>query len=353
TVQKRFYVDNTSDGTYARIEIPPDNMGEAEYGRRKTVSLKAGGAATRPFMERMARVELGPRPPHQLFRTLGLSPSLDLAEELGFPRTQEGLDAFGEFYSQITHMDEVDPIAYYRKMMPLVDHYAKQLRKFHTIHVQTDNGKTNVTFSIRDKGEKESRYVASSTITGNALPGEVFTSPVEDSVNGEVYFDLPFVLDNIVFKGLTLTFKDGQIINVNVDEGDLEHLQGRILGIGPKADLKVDNFDRLGEFAIGFNRKITQLMNGRAVTNTLISEKQDLHFAIGDGYPNTGGKNKCDLHVDIPVNSGPGSELMISGLHDSSDKYHMPIYREGKFFNDFLDFDTDFNWREYGDIKWD
>ena len=236
--------------------------------------------------------------------------------------------------------------------MLLVDHYAKQLRKFHTINIKTYSGKTDVTFSIRDKGERESRYVASSTITGNALPGEIFTCPVEDSVNGKIYFDLPFVLDNKIFKGLTLVIKEGRIIDLSIEEGNLDHLRGRILGTGPRANLKVENFDRFGEFAIGFNRKITRLMQGKVVTNKLIAEKQDMHFALGNSYAFTGGKNKCGLHEDISLSSGPNSGLSVTGLRDGLDT-PMLIYREGKFSEKFLDLDTDFDWRKYSYIEWD
>lgn len=352
TMQKLFQIHNTSDDTYARIEIPPSNISDAEYERRKTLFVKAASKSRSPYMERMSRVEWGALPPGKFFRTLGLSPSFDLASEMGFTSDEKGLDDFGEFYKKITHLDKADPISFYREMMLLVDHYAKQLRKFHTIKVEREDGKTNVTLSIRDPGTKESRYVCPSTITGNALPAEIFTSPVEDSVEGKIYFDLPFVLDNKEFNGLTLVFKGGQIIDLDLESGDKEHLQGRILGRGPKSGLKIENFDRLGEFAIGFNRMITKLLSGRAVHNTLIAEKQDVHFACGDGYTVTGGKNKCDLHVDMSLKSGPEAGLTISGLQDSS-KEPIIIRREGEFTEDFLNLDSTFNWKQYGNIKWE
>ena len=130
-----------------------------------------------------------------------------------------------------------------------------------------------------------------------------------------------------------------------------EHLQGRILGRGPKAGLKIENFDHLGEFAIGFNRMITKLLHGKAVHNVLIAEKQDVHFALGDGYTVTGGKNKCDLHVDVSLKSGHGAGVTISGLHDNSTE-PVAIRREGEFTEDFLNLGSTFDWKQYEDIKW-
>ncbi len=352
TMQKFFSIHNDSDETFARIEIPPVSVGDAEYERRKTLFIKAASKANSPFMERMSRVEWGALPPGKFFRTLALSPSVDLASEMGFTADETGLDDFGEFYKKITHLDKADPVDFYKRMMLLVDHYTQQLRKFHTIKLEREDKKTNVTLSIRESGAKESRYVCPSTITGNALPAEIFTSPVEDSVEGKIYFDLPFVLDNKEFNGLTLAFKGGQVVDLDLEHGDKEHLQGRILGKGPKSDLKIENFDRLGEFAIGFNRMITNLLNGRAVHNTLIAEKQDVHFALGDGYTITGGKNKCDLHVDISLKSSSDSGLTISGLHDNSSD-PVVIRRDGEFTEDFLNLGSTFDWKQYSDIKWD
>lgn len=352
TMQRFFDIHNTSKVTSARIEIPPCDISDAEYDRRKTLFIKAASKASSPYMERMSRVEWGSLPPGKFFRTLGLSPSFDLASEMGFTPDEKGLNDFGEFYKRITHLDKADVVNFYRDMMVIVAYYAKQLQKFHTITVSREDGKTDVTFSIKNQGANESRYVCPSTITGNALPAEIFTTPVENSIQGKIYFDLPFILDNKEFNGLTLIFKDGQVVDLELELGDKEHLQGRILGRGPKSALKIDNFDRLGEFAIGFNRMITNLLEGRAVYNTLIAEKQDVHFALGDGYTITGGKNKCDLHVDISLKSGPGAGLTISGLHNASIK-PVVIRQDGEFTEDFLNLDSTFNWKQYEGIKWD
>lgn len=346
-MSKLFSVSNVSADTLSKENPHKSPLPEAEQGRRKGLQRKVRGVLSRIYMDRMGRIEQGPLPEGKFFRTLGISPSPSMAKEFGM-----SLDEFGTFYKKITHMDKSDPVRHFTRMNALVGHYAEQLQRFHTFQVTRDDGRTDLTFSIRDKDAPESRYVAPSTITGNALPAEVFTSPVEDSVNGQVYLDLPFILDEKEFQGLTLHFEEGRVVDLDLEKGDKAHLEGMILGRGPKANLKVENFDRIGEFAIGFNRQITRLLEGKVARDTLIAEKQDLHFALGQSYTVTGGKNKCPLHVDIPATSGPGSGLTIKGWQDGTTPATQ-IYREGQFSDSFLNSHSDFDWKQYDDIQWD
>ena len=54
----------------------------------------------------------------------------------------------------------------------------------------------------------------------NNMPsGEVYTSPVEDSVNGFIHFDLPTVYNGHQVRGVTLHVKDGFIESWSVEEG--------------------------------------------------------------------------------------------------------------------------------------
>jgi aminopeptidase len=72
---------------------------------------------------------------------------------------------------------------------------------------------TDMTFSIEgrkpiiDWGEK------------NLPGGEVFTSPVEDSVNGNVYFDRPFIFQGTRSAGYDLRTRAGTSWNVGRTSG--------------------------------------------------------------------------------------------------------------------------------------
>jgi aminopeptidase len=125
----------------------------------------------------------------------------------------------------------------------------------------------------------------------NNMPsGEVFTAPVEDSVEGKVYFDIPCLEHGKVLEGVRLTF-------VEVDEGSR----------------------RLGEMAIGTNRGIKQY-----TLNMLFDEKigDTIHCALGSAYKECNGTNESAIHVDIVKSMHEGEIFAGDEL----------IYSKGKYF---------------------
>ena len=130
----------------------------------------------------------------------------------------------------------------------------------------------------------------------NMPSGEVYTSPVEDSVNGHIHFDMPTVFRGKKVQGVTLKVEDGYI-----KEWDAE------LG---KAFLD-DIFDipgarRFGEAAIGTNYSIQQ-----TTSNILFDEKigGTVHMAIGQSYLQAGGKNESSVHWDMIANMKDGGKI--------------------------------------------
>lgn len=219
-----------------------------------------------------------------------LHPTLALAQEAG-----KSLEAFTDFvYGAIL----VDWSAMVHKMQVLADRMAtaKNLR---IVGKETD-----IAFSIEgrkpiiDGGEK------------NLPGGEVFTSPVEESVNGAVYFDKPIIFQGSEINGVRLKYKDGQIIEHMAEVGD-KLLEG-LLNTDSGAK-------RLGEFGIGMNRGINTFSK-----NILFDEKMGdtIHMAVGLAFPEAGGKNVSGLHID-----------MIKGMKDGGTIYFddEPIYTNGMF----------------------
>ncbi|MGI0081150.1 MAG: aminopeptidase, partial [Nitrososphaerales archaeon] len=130
---------------------------------------------------------------------------------------------------------------------------------------------TDISFSIEgrkpiiDDGKK------------NLPGGEVFISPVETSVNGKVYFDLPINFLGRDIKGARLVYKDGEIVESDAEEGG-EYLKA-LLSTDPGAR-------RLGELGIGMNRGID-----RFTKNILFDEKMGdtIHMAVGLAFEESGG----------------------------------------------------------------
>ena len=131
----------------------------------------------------------------------------------------------------------------------------------------------------------------------NVPGGEVFFSPVEDSVEGEILFDVP----TGTTRDVRLVFRNGDVVEASAAEGD-ERLQA------PHAT--DDGARRAGELGIGCNDGIP-----RPTGNVLFDEKLagTIHLALGDGFPQIGGRNRSLLHWDLIKDLKPGGELLVDG----------------------------------------
>lgn len=144
----------------------------------------------------------------------------------------------------------------------------------------------------------------------NFPDGEVFTGPVEDSVNGRVRFSFPAIYNGREVVDVELRFEQGKVTHARAAKGE-EFLH---------AMLETDAGARyLGEFAFGTNYNIT-----RFTRNILFDEKigGTLHMALGAGYPETGSTNISGLHWDLIADLRNGAEVLADG---------QVVYRDGKF----------------------
>ena len=167
-------------------------------------------------------------------------------------------------------------------------------------------GRTNIRFSLRNRGGDvcDGKY--------NLPDGEFFFGPVEDSVNGHIYFPYPATRDSNTVSGVYLRFQNGKVVEFRAEQNE-EYLAQMLALDGAKV---------LGEFGVGCNRGIT-----RYVDNLLFDEKINgtVHFALGDSYKppanplwKGGGLNKSELHWDLvcelrPINGNPGGTVYVNG----------------------------------------
>ena len=115
----------------------------------------------------------------------------------------------------------------------------------------------------------------------NMPGGEVFYSPVEDSVEGEVTFcEFPAVYFGHEVSGVRLVFERGRIVEASADVRARSSCS-RTLDTDAGAR-------RLGELGIGCNPGIQ-----RFTKNVGFDEKIDgtIHLAVGNSYSSNGGKN--------------------------------------------------------------
>jgi aminopeptidase len=139
--------------------------------------------------------------------------------------------------------------------------------------------------------------------------GEVFTGPVEDSVNGTIRFTYPGIYYGKEAEDVRLTFKKGKVVKASAAKG--EDLLKEIL--------KVKNADRLGETAIGTNYGITKFTK-----EMLFDEKMGgtIHMALGASYPESGGLNQSGIHWDILKDMKKDGEIYAD---------NELVYQKGKF----------------------
>ena len=131
----------------------------------------------------------------------------------------------------------------------------------------------------------------------NMPSGEIFTGPVEDSAQGKLRCGFPVCRDGRELKGIALEFADGKVVSAKADEGEEYLLSMLDLDQGSR---------RLGELGLGLNAGIQ-----RFTGSILYDEKigGTVHLALGQSYPETGGKNLSALHWDLIVDTRAGGRF--------------------------------------------
>jgi aminopeptidase len=135
----------------------------------------------------------------------------------------------------------------------------------------------------------------------NFPDGEIFTGPVENSVNGYVEFNMPSVYMGREVRGVRLVYKDGKIVEASAEKGEAFLLSQLDTDEGAR---------RMGEFAIGTNTGIQEVTG-----STLFDEKigGTIHMAVGLSLPNTGGENESVVHWDMVHDMKDGGEIYVDG----------------------------------------
>ncbi len=197
-------------------------------------------------------------------------------------------EAFEDYYFKVCCLD-------YGKMDRAMDALKARMEK--TDNVRIAGPGTDFTFSI--KGIPAVKCAGEMNIPD----GEIFTAPVRDSVNGTVTFNTPSLHDGDTFENISLTFKDGKIVQATSNLTDkLNEILDR------------DEGSRyVGEFAIGVNPYITFPMK-----DTLFDEKiaGSFHFTPGNCYDEAPNGNSSALHWDmvmIQTKEYGGGEMFFDG----------------------------------------
>jgi aminopeptidase len=139
----------------------------------------------------------------------------------------------------------------------------------------------------------------------NLPGGEVFTAPQPESVEGEVLFDMPVMVQSREITNVRLVFEDGEVVEHSADKNE------EVLTSVLETD---EGAKRLGELGIGMNRDID-----RFTYNMLFDEKMGdtVHMAIGRAYDDTVGEgnevNQSAVHQDMIVDMSEDSYIEVDG----------------------------------------
>ena len=199
-------------------------------------------------------------------------------------------------------LDEDDPPARWREFADQIEQVATLLRDKRELRVVADG--TDLRLGVEGRAWIVSRGHE------NFPDGEVFTAPVETSVDGEIRFSYPAVFHGREVDDVRLRFRGGEVVEASAARG--QDLLEAMLAIDEGAR-------RAGEFAFGLNEKI-----GFFTRNILFDEKigGTVHLALGTSYPECGGTNRSALHWDLICDLRSGSEVHADGEL---------IYRDGAF----------------------
>ncbi len=203
------------------------------------------------------------------------------------------LEEFTDYVFKATYSDCDNPIEKWEQFAGNQQRLVDWLKGKKLVQIRGPN--IDLELSIAD------RIFVNAAGKGNMPCGEIFTGPVEDSVEGWVRFTFPAIYSGQEVEGVELKFSQGKVVKASATKNEAL-LQSM---------LDVDEGSRyLGEFAIGTNYQMD-----RFIKDILFDEKLGgtIHMALGAGYPNTGSVNKSGIHWDMLCDMRDGSQIIVDG----------------------------------------
>ena len=180
-------------------------------------------------------------------------------------------EAFEDFFFKVCTLD-------YNRLQPGMKALKALMEK--TNQVQIKGPGTDLRFSIKG---------IPAIICGgdrNIPDGEVFTSPVKESVQGHVTFNAPSIYQSTPFDNIRLDFRDGKIV-----EGTSNQPEKLNAVLDSDAGARY-----IGEFSLGCNPHIMHPMR-----DILFDEKiaGSFHFTPGQAYQEADNGNRSQVHWDM------------------------------------------------------
>jgi aminopeptidase len=218
------------------------------------------------------------------------------AQECGLSRSE-----YEDFVLSACFLDDPDPQGRWTEVHESQQRIVDLLNKRRQIRfVGTD---IDISFST------EGRLWVNSDGRRNMPSGEVYTSPVENSVEGHIRFSYPGIYMGQEIEDIRLTVREGRVVEWHAEKG--KNLLDRVL--------EIPGANRFGEAAVGTNYGIKRFSR-----NMLFDEKigGTIHMALGSSYGEARGENQSAVHWDLLADMTRDGEIYADG--DA-------IYRNGRF----------------------
>lgn len=290
------YIDPMTDTEYKKADVlisigAPKNTKSMAKADSKKMAVRS--AATRELSNLMLNRSAN----GDLKWVIADFPTNALAQE-----AKMSLEDYTEFLIKACYLHLDNPIEKWEqidKEQQKIADYLNKTTKLHIIGEETD-----ITF------DTTGRKWLNCSGQCNFPDGEIYTSPVEDSADGTIYFDFPQIYRGNESHKVRVRLKKGKVVEASAEKGE-EYFLNMI---------NMDEGSRfVGEIAIGTNTMVQDITG-----NILFDEKIGgaIHMALGASYPEAGGKNVSGLHWDLIKNMKNGSEIYADDVL---------IYKDGKF----------------------
>jgi len=311
----RLAITGTDPGLFG--EIPPEKVGK---------HMQATREAYRPMLIRISEFRIN--------WTIVGYPSRGWAKAV-FPDLpeDEALKALKTAIAKATRLDEADPVAAWRQRADELTARARYLseQNFDALHFRGPG--TDLVVGLAEGHVWQGGWGQAKngvTCLPNIPTEEVFTMPHRDRVDGVVSATMPFSLNGVLVRGLTVRFRDGVAVRVQAEEGQK----------AVEALLSADEgAKRLGEVAlVPVDSGVKKA--GVLFLNTLFDENAASHIAFGQAYAENlkdaealtpearaqRGMNQSQVHQDWMI----GSEAMdVDGIRKGGTR--VPLMRGGQW----------------------
>ncbi len=199
---------------------------------------------------------------------------------------------YTDFVYSAGMLNEPDPVTYWREEGHRQARLIDWLKGRSRVQLQGENLDIQLSIQGRSFEPSDGKY--------NFPDGEIYTSPVEDSVNGWVRFKYPAIAQGQEVTDIELWFEDGRVVKEKAAKN--QDFLTTMLNLDSGART-------LGEWGIGTNYGIQRFSK-----HMLFDEKMGgtIHFALGAGFPECGSRNESGLHWDMLCDMAD-SEIYVDG----------------------------------------